>query len=553
MLALLLTALTQQPLDLLPQPALALAAWDAPAETVRSVRDGELWKRMRTGGLWEALEAQPEFGMAMFAWSALSSSTDGDPARFADALIGGGVAAALIPRPEAEPGVVVVARMGDAEIGEECLLQIARLAKLPTKEMSGESWDLSLGEVILAREGAWLIFASQADWVAQARARLSGFAEGTAATHALPVSVTTLRSRAHGGEKPASAWLWLDGAVLRTDGYAPLPVDLGASLLGADLHESLRVADWVGATLRVDGNGLRAEFLAPEPADLGETHAPFRPSAQPVSLPKIGGSMMRGVIVRDFGAWYNARDLYASAAAVAGSVEGDGNLRLLFGRDFGPEVLAWLEPQVRLLAGSNPDAATRVLELELPAGAIGLRMKSGAPDGLGQGFVNAFMAAITFTNFQSGSADEKQLLMDVQKTDDGSLLYVARRPALAEGARAPMAHNAEPALYVGASGEIWISSSIGLMKEILAAPVDVVRSEASWVELEMASLTDLIANARETVVAQRLLKNGGDYEAAEHFADLVNAAACFLDGAMLKLGPVDGYCAVQLEVFALAR
>lgn len=552
MLCLALLVFAQQPLDLLPQPALALASWDAPAETVRSIRDGEIWKRVRDGGLWEELQRQPEFGMAMFAWSALGAPAGGDPERFAHALIGGGVAAALIARPDAEPGLLLVARMGDVETGEQCLLQIARLAKLPTRDLSNSSWDLPLGEVVLAREGEWLIFASSQDWVTQTRARLVAFTANRTTANALPASVTTLRSRARSGDTPASLWVWVDGAVLRADGYAPLPEDLGASLFVGDLHEALRVGSWAGATLRLDGSGLRAEFLAPEPETLPKTHAPFRPGTQPVSLPQIGGGMMRGVIVRDFGTWYNARDLYASAAAVAGSVEGDGNLRLLFGRDFGPEVLAWMEPQVRLLAGRNPDGASRALELELPAAAIGLRMKPEAPDGLGQGFVNAFMAAITFTNFQVGSADEKQLLMDLHKNDDGSLLYYARRPALAEGAAAPLAHNAEPALYVGADGQIWISSSIGLLQEILAAPVELVRSEASWMEVEFSSMTQLLTRARSTVVAQRLLKNGGDYAAAEHFADLVDAAAQLLDGARLRLGPVDGYCAAQLEVFARA-
>lgn len=553
MLVALLFPLAQQPLDLLPQPALALAAWEAPADTVRAVGGGELWRRARAGGLWQELAARPGFGMARLAWSAVSAPVDGDPARFADALLGGGVAAALIARPEAEPGLLVAAKMGDAAAGEDCLLQLARLAQLPTTDLLGATWTIPLGAAVLAREGDWLFFASQPDWIEQARARLNSFAGVAAASAALPEGVAELRARARRGAGPSGLWLWLDADLLRASGYAPLPQDLGASLFAGDLHEALRVAEWAGATVRVDGSGLRAEFLAPEPEDLDATHAPFRPGAPPASLPKIGGGMMRGVIVRDLGGWYNARDLYASAAAVANAVETDGNFRLLFGRDFGPEVLAWLEPQVRLLAGRNPDAMARAFELELPAAAIGLRLKPGAPVGLGQGFVNAFMAAITFANFQSGSADERQLLMDMEKTADGSLIYVAKRPQLADGVKAPLAHNAQPALYVGADGQVWISSSIGLLQDILAAPVELVRSEASWSEFEFAPLAVLLSGARSSVVARRLLINGGDFEAAEHFADLVDAAARVFDGARLRLGPVDGYCAVQLEVFARAQ
>lgn len=551
MFAILLLGLVQQPLDLLPSPALALAVWEEPGATVRAARDGEVARRVRASGVVEELQRRPGFGMAVLAWSAISAPVGGDAAAFADALLGRGAAAALIAQPGAEPGLVVVARMGDPEAGAECLRQLARLAKLSIEPLESESWEIPLGEAFLARVGDWLIFASRTEDVAAVRARLAAFtAEGAASAPALPPGALMLRARATGSESTASLWVWLDGALLRADGYAPLPEDLGISLLGGDLHECLRVAEWAGATLRVDGGGLRAEFLAPEPPEFGTTHAPFRPDVPAVSLPKIGGAMMRGVIVRDFGGWYNARDQYASAAAVAASVEGDGNLRLLFGRDFGPEVLAWLEPQARLLAARNPDAAARALELELPAAALGLQLRPGAPPGLAQGFVNAFLAAVTFANFQAGAADEQQLLLDLEKTTNGGTLYLARRPALADGAAAPLAHNAEPALFVGAAGEIWISSSIGLLREIVAAPLEVVSAEASWVELDLASFGPLLARARGAIVARRLLVNGGDLAAAERFADLVASAAGLLDGAMLRFGPLSGGCGARLEVFA---
>lgn len=553
MIRALLCLVAQQPLDLLPQPALALAVWDQPGETVRSVQEGELWRRVEESGLWDALQQKPGVAMAAFAWAGISAPVGGDAARFADALVGGGVGAALLARDGAEPGVFAAARMGDAEAAADCLLQIARLARIPERDVKGEHWALPLGDAMLAREGEWLLFATDAVWLDGARSRLADFAAGSAVASSLPESVVRMRSRAAASDPPASLWAWMDGALLRADGYEALPQDLGASLLGADLHEAVRVADWAGATLRIGDGGIQAEFVAPEPSDLGETHAPFRPGAPSAALPQLDGSMMRGVIVRDFGGWYNARDLYASAAAVAGSVEGDGNLRLLFGRDFGPEVLAWLEPQARMLVARNPDAAQRALAYELPAAAIGFRLRADAPDGIGQGFVNAFLAAVTFSNFQSGAADEKQLLMDVEKNGDGSLMYLARRPTLSEGARAPLSHNAEPALWIGAGGDIWISSSIGLLREIAVAPLDIVRAEACWAQIEMDPLAALVTQARSAIVARRLLQNGGDFDAAGEFADLVESASRLLDRATLRLGPVDGFCAVQVEVRADAK
>lgn len=549
----LLLLVSQQPLELLPLDSLALAGWDRPDEGVRAIQQGELWRRVQASGLWDELQEQPGYPIAALAWGGISAPVGGDPARFARALAGGGLAAALLPREGSSPGLLVVARMGDPEAAQDCLTQLAALARIPARGMHGESWRLPAGELTFAREGEWLMAASDVAWIDAALARLS--AASAAPAPAFPEGVAQLRARAAAAAAgaPAGLWIWARGELLRAGGYAPLPQDLGASLLGADLHEALRVAGWFGATLHLDGAGLRAEFLAPEPAELGDTHAPFRPGAPAVELPKLGGALMRGVIVRDFGAWYNARDRYASAAAVAGSIEGDGNLRLLFGRDFGPEVLAWLEPQARLIVAVNPDAAARALELELPAAAIGLRLRRDAPDGLRQGFANAFLAAVTFANLQSGSADEKQLLMDLEKTDDGSLAYLARRPALAAGAAAPLAHNAEPALWIGDDGDVWISSSIGLLREILAAPVETVRAEASWAEIDLDPLGALVTRARGAIVARRLLQNGGDFDAAGRFADLVEAATGLLDRAALRIGPVDGWCGVQFEVRADAE
>lgn len=553
MLSLFALLFAQQPVDLLPQPALAVGAWEHPAETVRSVLGGEMWSRAQSAGLWQELQEQPGFGLVRLGWSAISAPTGGDPTVFVNALAGGGIAAALVARDGAEPGLVAVARLGDADRAEACLEQIALLIQVPPRQMRGETWELPLGEAVLAREGGFLLFASSQALMIQCRERKLSLAETGTSTPALAPGPAVVRQRALASVPPASVWVWASGALLRVNGYPELPNDLGASLLAADLHEALRVSDWAGATLLVNGEELRAELVVPEPAGLPESHAPFRPGSVPVSVPKIGGEMMRGVIVRDFGGWYNARDLYANPAAVAGSVEGDGNLRLLFGRDFGPEVLAWMEPQARLLIARNSDAGARALDLELPAGALGLKLKPDAPAGIGQGFINAFLAAVSLTNFQAGAADEKQLLLGMEQLADGSLMYVGRRPALGAGISAPLSHNAEPALYLGAGGEIWLSSSIGLLREIIAAPVEMVASEASWAELQIPPVADLLHRARGAMVAQQMLKNGGDLVAAEHFADLVEAGARLLDGAKLRFGPSDGFCTVRMEVFARAR
>lgn len=529
--------------DLLPPQPLAIAACERPVEVVEALRDGEVGRRLRAGPLMDALESQPGWGAAMLGWSAISAPTQGDAAAFARALMGGGVALALAPGAEgAPPGLVAIARLGDADAAEEILGQAARLAQIPPRNVRGEEWELPLGAGALMRRGELLAFASTAELATAMRARLT-----TASTPEAPeVREGLERVRARG----ASAWLWAQGAALRANGFAPRPEQMLVSLLTADLHEALRLATWVGVTLDCDAGGVRATLLAPEPAGLAATHAPFRAPTVEVPVPRLPGALLRGVVRRDVGGWYVARDLYVAEAAVAASIEADGNYRVLFGRDFGPDVLAWLEPAAVLVAARNPDAATRALELELPAGALGVRLKADAPADLPQGFVNAFMAAVTFANFQAGAADENHLLLDVEVLPDGGKLYLARRRALAPGVTAPLAHNLELALAMRADGEIWIASSIGMMREILAAPRDRATGGESFIEVDLRAVPDLLDRARGAIVARRLLVNGGDLASAELFASGVRAGAGLLDGARLRAGVSDGLCFASVEIHA---
>lgn len=540
--------LLQSPLlDLLPPEATAIAACEHPDAVLEALLDGELGRRVRSGGLWAAVQDQPGFAAAMLGWSALSMPTSGKPVALARALAGGGLAAAVMPAgAEGAPGFVVLALLGDGDLAESILEQAARLAKVPVSSVQGEQWELPLGEARLMRRGELLLFASTPALAQSVTARMSG---GSAAS-VRPAGVDKIRARALAHADMTGIWAWSRGDLLRVNGYPALPADLGASLLAADLHEALRHAEWVGASLSLNRHRMLAEFLVPEPAGLATTHAPFRAAARPVLLPQLSGTILRGVLLRDLGAWYNARDLYASEAAVAGSVEGDGNFRVLFGRDFGPDVLAWLEPEMRVVVARNPDAGARPLELELPAIALGMQLRAAAPHDLGRAFTNAFLAAIAFVNFQSGVADEKYLGLDMEILANGSKIYVGRRPKLGPGVSAPLAHNAEPALYLGAGGEIWLSSSIEMLKEILAAPTEAVRSASSWAELRFPPLADLVARARGAIVAQQLLKNGGDTEAAQHFAALIETAARLVDGGELRFGPADGFCSVTMELHA---
>jgi hypothetical protein len=475
-----------------------------PAELGKELQHGILAKHLLRSPAWQELEANPQVAAAKVGIGILLSPVNGEVGEFFDAFAGEGLRVTLRGQ---EPNVewALHARGRDGDLAEACLRPVLGLAGVSAQQIAGEEWTITLGEIQLGRRGDHFLAAPKT----AGELRMVG-------DEPLPAGMRIARAACADSQVIA----YLSGDVLRAKGYPRYPDDLGASFFGAEVHEALRVAPWAAVALGLTHKGVHVEGITPCGAELRASHAPFFPKVESVAMPSLPGAVLSGSMTRDLGAWWTSRDLYTTEAAVADSVEADSNFALLFGRDPGPEVFAHLEPSMRVLAARLPEKESKGLSIELPGFALGLQLKKDAPEDLSTAFVNAFVAAITFTNFDGGALGDSPFLLGVEPMK-GGMLYAARMRQDAAAESRPLRANFSPSLWVGDDGEIWFSSSAGMIQSIVAAPRAAQEVGGVRFSIDGQAAAGYLHTNQQALIAQRALQEGGDVEAATSFIELV--------------------------------
>jgi len=484
--------------------------------------------------LWELAQDNPGFPLAKMAWTNLLAPVDGELGAFLNAFAGNGLTLIGARRGEGPVGYGFVAAAQDADTAMECLQPLLNLAGVKNAQIRGERWSFMLQQAAIARNGSFFTYAGS---------------EASALTLAAELALEEESMRGIkevlAANPGATACGWVDSSLFEQNQQYPLPQDANASLLAADWHQALLDAESMGFALFANADGLRLRLEVAASDRLRESHAPFFPSVSSIPLPVLENTMATMILPRDLGAWWNARDLYMSEAAVASTVEGDANMALLFGRDPGSEIFAQLEPVMALLVRQLPTEEAQHLEVEYPAAALRLQKRPSAAEDLGAAFANAFQAAVVFANFSDGAMGAELLSLDVERIPQGKL-YTGRYPKLAEGAMAPARHNLSLALLLADDGEIWFSSSVGLLKDIATAPRQEYAVDGMAMEVDMAPVVSLLRRDREILIANRLLEEGGDEQAAEQFIDLALEAMSYFQNVTLHSRLQNGR--LQLEV-----
>ncbi|MHC4379552.1 MAG: hypothetical protein ACYSU1_00480, partial [Planctomycetota bacterium] len=247
---------------------LLLVEMPQPGVTAEKLLSGPLQQRLVTSPLWAALQEVPGYPAVRVVWDSLLAPAGGDARLFVDSLGGDGIHAFLFPVAEGEPQWFVVSQGHDGDLAQDCLAPLLQLAGIPRKQMRGEHWTISLGNAHLRRHADRFLAAEDVELLDKMQD--SDLAEFLAHPQekAFPNHATSdLRG-------------WMTGDLLRVDGYEPLPEDAGASYLAGEIHEVLRLADWVGMDLRFEDHHVSLDFAAPVDEEIRETHAPFFPEVQ---------------------------------------------------------------------------------------------------------------------------------------------------------------------------------------------------------------------------------------------------------------------------------
>ncbi len=524
----------------LPAPLIA-AEISAPQELVGQLLDSRFKHKLMESDLWSTLQSLPQYPMVEVGWQTFLSPALGDAKLFFSAIAGDG--ALFLMTAKSAPGefdLTVLLNGHDGELAQDCLAPLLGMAGIARNQIAEESWQVSLEALTLLRSEDRFAFGTNA-------ALLKRYLDTPLAQLRKQSIPPDCRSAAD--RRGAQAFAWINGDLLRANGYPERPEDAVASYLLGDAHEVLRTAAWLGGSLRIESGHVMGELFAPANDKITESHAPFFPAPYQIPMPLIDSVVLHGIFTRDLGQWWTARHLYMQERAVVESVEGDGVMALLFGRDPGSEVFAWLQSDMRLIAATLPEAERAGLPIEYPTGAVGFRMKEDAPADLKDSFVNAFMAAITFANFEDGGMGKESLLMKVEEIEQGSLYSSSyRRPP--EGKPLSAAHNVSPSMLIAKDGAIWISSSLSLLKEIAVAPTESVIAHGMWLDLEMPQLLTIMERDRNILVANRLLEEGGDIAAANTFVDMMMSALAIFDTVSISSRLDEGLMSMQFGIQA---
>lgn len=542
-LVLLLPQGTPSPTDVigsLPAPVLAVEIAE-PQQFISTLLDSRFQQQFVASPIWTTLQELPQYPVASVAWETFLAPARGNAGDFFAALAGSGALLLMTPGDSAGAFEFSILTSGhDGDLAQDCLMPLLGFAGIGRAQMAGEAWQVQLEKLTLRRAGDRFAFGTN---VALLEQYLSTPFEQLQA-QAIPTAC-----RRAADESGAPNFAWMNGELLRANGYAALPENAGASYFFADAHEVLRTAPWLGASLRLTSQEVVLEIFAPAAKNLETSHAPFFPTPYEVSMPLLGNLVMQGVFTRDLGVWWTSRNLYMQERAVVESVEADATFALLFGRDPGPEIFAWLESDIRLLASVLPEESRVGLPIEYPTGAIGLRIKEDAPEDFGASFASAFLAAITFANLDGGGMSQQPMLLNIEQAEQGSI-YSASFRAPPAGQTLAARQNLSPSMLIGKDGAIWISSSLSLLHEIAAAPKQMVTAHGLWLDLEIPQLREILKRDRNILVANRLLEEGGDIDAATEFVDMMMAGLAIFERASLRSRLESGLMSVQLQIHA---
>lgn len=542
-LVLLLPQGTPSPTDVigsLPAPLVAVEIAE-PQQLIGTLLSSRFQQQFVASPIWTTLQEFPQYPMASVAWDTFLAPARGNASDFFAALAGDGALLLMTPGVSAgEFDFSILTSGHDGDLAQDCLMPLLGFAGIGRAQMAGEAWQVQLDQLTLRRAEDRFAFGTNA-------ALLGKYLDMSFAdlrVHAVPSACRRVAD-----ERGAPNAVWMNGDLLRANGFAALPENAGASYFLGDAHEVLRTAPWLGASLRLTTQEVALDIFAPISKDLEESHAPFFPTPYEVPMPLLGNLVMQGVLTRDLGVWWTSRDLYMQERAVVESVEADGTLALLFGRDPGSEIFAWLENDIRLLASILPEEARAGLPIEYPAGAIGLRIKKDAPEDLRDSFASAFLAAVTFANLEGGGMAQQPMLLNIEQTEQGSIYSASFRTPPKDQPLAAR-NNLSPSLLVGKDGAIWISSSLSLLHEIAAAPNQMVAAHGLWFDLEVPQLREILERDRNILVANRLLKEGGDMKAATGFVDMMMAGLAIFDAVSLQSRLESGFMFMQLQIRA---
>ncbi|HVX59568.1 MAG TPA: DUF3352 domain-containing protein [Pirellulales bacterium] len=476
-------------------------------------------------------------------------------------LVGGGVHLAFDP---ADKAAVFIVRSRKPELLKqlhESLIELiesdaetkSKPSPVKSKEYKGVTgWQFGPGEVHVLLDDLLVVSNKQEALKAVIDRYGDASAQGLAAATAF--------KQAH-GKKPAEAlgWAWVSLEVARQapnvqkalDGPSDNPL---IELLIGGVLDAMKRAPFATAGLSLEGGKLRLRAELPrDPAKTaamrawyfsgeGEQQAPLavRP---PQTIAAFG-------LFRDLAGLWLARDELFNEKVTAGFAQADTQLGLFFsGRDFGPEVLGELAPQLQFVVARQEFSSEQPIPaLKLPAMALVLRMKH--PEEFSTQLLIAYQKVVGLANVVGGQKGQPQLLLATEEYHGATISKATYlREGKEEPGQAKVNYNFSPSCVRVGDAFVY-GSTVGITRQMvdLLAQTNAATSANASLSVIGAPLAAVLSDNRELMIAQNMLSEGHTREEAEMTIDTLLKLARLAEKAELKLAAESETLALEASV-----
>lgn len=297
------------------------------------------------------------------------------------------------------------------------------------------------------------------------------------------------------------------------------------TLLLAPLMQAWKQSEWLALDLDLEDLTLTMTVASDGRSDDGTLPTGFSRSTDPAdgAVPNLNvPRQIAGVsFYRDLHRFYAAKDdLFPQRTS--GLIFFENMMGIFFtGRDLTEEVLAELEPQVRMvIAQQEYPAETGAPELQLPGVALVFRMKR--PERFSLIAEEAWQKALGLINFTRGQQAEPGLILD--KPTHAGVRYTMAAflpPEDRDQGPAETRFNFQPAIAM-LDGFLILSSTDALARDLIDAVqqqqeegLKPVAGSHSLLQLDGSGLASILQANRENLIRQNMVEKGHSREQAE--------------------------------------
>ena len=590
-------------LRLLPPQAVAGVVINNPDQLVKRLHAWVEDEASGAAGLLERITNNPQFAQGQVFYMVLAATVGQTGWGLPESLLGGQIAAALVPRGNAQgPGVVLIAGTSNAELLDHVLNRVYQLAGLVrngepdparTHDVDGIRV-FAFGEReknYQCRVGQWTVFANDGELIAgviRRGKRKSGPEEGA-----------SVWAAAHGDvPKNAAAWTFVDLAAVRNLPKAEFPEKLreaAPAYFFGQWYHAIRTGKRVVGWFELDRDAWRMTLKIDGADKLPPTHRGFAaaPTTQVVwqarTLPRYLAETTLNVGWADL---FAEREALLTTQGASDVNNFSTTLSNIFGGvDFLHEILPAIGGPTRLiLARQEFDASKTVPSPKLPAFALVAPLREESVQRMTQRLFSASQSAISILNLDMAQKGQPTYLLDVDRHNGYKFLFTefgepdamsgmqmspagAAPTAASEPSKKPSTNSDAPAMakdadhtagvrynFLPAAAVVEGQYVLATSKDLLTDIVDSIarakkaggprlpEAAAATLDIDGPSVAAILKdNFRELVINQMLEKSSPKAEAERNiqlFLDLLSLAR----GLHVNSTNVDGKYEARIEL-----